>query len=79
MQYDSKWLNLTVLASDDQTGVTKVEIYVDGTLRATDTSTPYTFKMNTKPCGKGTHGINAKAYDGAGNSGISAPLTLTIN
>jgi thermitase len=79
MQYDGKWVNLSVLASDDQTGVAKVEIYVDGKLQATDTSNPYTFKMNTKPWGKGAHGINAKAYDGAGNCGISAPLTLTVN
>ncbi len=48
MQYDGKWVNLSVLASDDQTGVAKVEIYVDGKLQATDTSNPYNFKMNTE-------------------------------
>jgi hypothetical protein len=74
-----KWLNVTVLASDDQTGVAKVEIYVDGKMLATDSSNPYTFKLNTRPLGKGNHTVQAKAFDGAGNSSMSAPAALTIN
>jgi subtilisin family serine protease len=78
MQYDGKWLTVNVSASDAQSGVAKVELYANGKLQATDSSKPYTFKLNTKPWAKGSYQIQATAYDAAGNSSSSVPATLTI-
>jgi subtilisin family serine protease len=78
MQYDGKWLTVNVSASDAESGVAKVELYANGKLQATDSSKPYSFKMNTKPWAKGTYQIQAKAYDTAGNSSSSVSTTLTI-
>ena len=59
--------------------MTKVELYVDGTLSATDTSAPYTFGLNTTALANGAHVLSAKAYDAAGNIGTSAPVSVTVN
>jgi hypothetical protein len=75
IQIDRRWLRASVSASDEQTGVSKVEIYIDGNLKGTDSSSPFTF---TKSLRKGTHTVQVKAYDGAGNSTMSAPATLTL-
>lgn len=78
VQYDGvKWLNVNTSASDSGSGVAKVEIYVDGSLKATDTSNPYSFKFNTRPWPKGTHTIQVKAYDAAGNVGVSNSASVT--
>ena len=39
--YDGRFLTMTVSASDTQSGVVKVEMYIDGVLKATDTSSPW--------------------------------------
>ncbi|MEO6513877.1 MAG: Ig-like domain-containing protein [Candidatus Saccharimonadales bacterium] len=60
-------------ASDD-TGIAKVEFSVDGALKCTDTSVPYTCTWKV-PAKKGkTYTITAKAYDTAG-----AAATTTVN
>lgn len=67
----------TVTASaSDNTGVAKVEFYVNGALMATDTSTPYSFNWNTRKMASGSYNITAKAYDAAGNA-ASSSITLT--
>lgn len=61
--------NVTVTASaSDNTGVTQVDIWVNGSKRCTLTAAPYTcdWKVWTAP-GK-TNWIKAVAYDAAGNS-----------
>ena len=73
----SKSVTVTASASDSQSGMAKVELYVDGTLKATDTSAPWTFTVNVKPLSRGTHSVVAKAYDKAGNLGTSSPATFT--
>jgi thermitase len=78
VQVDGRWLTLNASASDSQSGVTKVELYADGKLQATDTSKPYTFKINIKQWSNGSHQIQVKAYDGAGNVGTSA-TSITKN
>lgn len=80
VQYDgAKWLSVNASASDTQTGVAKVELYVDGNLKATDTSAPYAFKLNTRPWPRGSHTVQVKAYDGAGNVGVSTSALVTMN
>mgnify|MGYP001609209025 FL=1 len=56
------------VSATDNVGVAKVEIYIDGTLKVTDTTSPYTYKWNTRKVATGSHTITAKAYDAAGNT-----------
>jgi len=71
--------SFTVKAGDD-VGVTKVELYKDGTLLGTDTSSPYTFTWDTTLETDGSvHTLQAKAYDAAGNIGSSSTATVTVD
>ncbi|MDO8513276.1 MAG: Ig-like domain-containing protein [bacterium] len=72
-------VNITANATDN-VGVAKVEFYINGSLKATDTTSPYSYTWNTRGKGisAGTYTIVAKAYDAAGNisqSQISVVLT----
>ena len=69
--------NITASASDD-VGVTKVEFYIDGSLKATDTASPYTYSLSPTDLTIGQHQLTAKAYDAAGNSAMSTIVTFTI-
>lgn len=68
-------VSVTVSASDNS-GVSKVELYVDGALQSASTSGPFTTKWNTAKSSKGSHSLQCKAYDLAGNVGVSAPVTV---
>jgi len=71
-------ITLSATASDN-VGVTKVEFYVDGTLNATDTATPYSTTVNSTTLTNGSHSLVAKAYDAAGNVGTSSTVNFTIS
>jgi len=58
---------VSVMASDN-IGVLKVELYLDGSLHATDTSSPYSLSLDTKLLKNGDHTLLAKVYDKAGNA-----------
>jgi hypothetical protein len=62
----------------DNVGVTKVELFVDNALRTTNTTSPYTFTLDTSSLANGTHALVAKAYDVAGNVGISSTVTVQV-
>jgi hypothetical protein len=70
-------VTVTASASDD-VRVVRVELYVDGQLIATDTSSPFSFSWNTKPLTKTQHTLQVKAYDAAGNVGTSGLITVTV-
>lgn len=71
---------VTITASaSDNVGVTQVEIYVDGALRTTDTTSPYTWSWNTTTFANSSHTIMAKAYDAAGNMKQSSSVSVTVN
>ena len=72
-------VTFTATASDDRSTLSKVELYLDGTLIGTDTSSPYSFSYNTRSQTNGTKAITAKAYDSWSNVGTSAPVTLTFD
>jgi M6 family metalloprotease-like protein len=55
-------VQIDATASDD-TGIQRVEFYVDGVLQATDTSAPYSFTFDTKTAWNGTHTLSIIAYD----------------
>lgn len=63
-------LSVAVGASDN-VGVTSVEFYVNGELQGTANAAPYAFNWQTDPLAPGQYTLTAKAYDRAGNVGIS--------
>jgi Zn-dependent metalloprotease len=65
--------------ASDNVGVTKVEFYVDGTLKGTDTTSPYSMTLDSTTLSNATHTLVAKAYDAAGNVGTSTSVSFTVN
>ena len=71
-------VTLSATASDN-VGVTNVEFYVDGALKGSDTSSPYTLALDSTTLANSSHTLVAKAYDAAGNVGTSASVAFTIS
>ena len=71
-------VNVTAEASD-ASGVSRVEFLVDGALKATDTSAPYSFSWDTGSSSNGSHTLTATAVDTFGNSGTSTGVTVTVS
>lgn len=67
-------LSTTVIAANagDNVGVAKVEFYVNGALKCTETSAPYRCSWAVPRRAGRTYSLQAKAYDAAGNSKMSA-------
>ncbi|MFZ2492739.1 MAG: Ig-like domain-containing protein [Thermoanaerobaculia bacterium] len=63
----------------DNIGVTQVEFYLDGALKATDSSAPYSWSWDTTTATNASHGLTSKAYDAAGNSTTSAAVNVTVS
>jgi len=64
------------VTATDNVGVVKNELYVDGVLTATATAAPFTTKWNARKASAGAHRIQCKAYDAAGNVGLSQIVTV---
>lgn len=72
--------SITVSATaSDNVGVTKVEFYVDGAFKSTLTSSPYNYTWDTTAYSNGTHALQTKAYDAAGNVGTSTTVSVTVS
>jgi len=65
-------------SATDNVGVTKVEYYLNGALKTTDTSTPYVYSLSAASLASGTYTLMAKAYDAAGNVGQSSTVSVTV-
>jgi hypothetical protein len=63
----------------DNVGVTNVEFYVDGVLKGSDASSPYSATLDSHTLADGTHTLTAKAYDAAGLSTTSSAVAFTVN
>lgn len=71
-------ITLAATATDD-TGVSKLEFYVDGALKGSDSSAPYSLALDSTTLADGSHNLVAKAYDAAGNVGNSATVAFNIS
>jgi peptidoglycan/xylan/chitin deacetylase (PgdA/CDA1 family) len=74
-------VRLEATATDVQSGVARVDFYVDGKLVGTSTSAPYRVNWNTNnknQVSKGSHTIYALAVDRAGNSRVTSTITVTV-
>ncbi len=65
-------------ASDDSGIVTLVEFFVDGALKASDTTAPFSFAWDTLTAAEGARSLTAKAYDPSNNVGTSAAVAVTV-
>ncbi|XXF77002.1 Ig-like domain-containing protein [Myxococcaceae bacterium GXIMD 01537] len=68
---------VTATASDD-TGVTRVEFYAGPMLLGTATSAPYSVAWDTTGFAEGAVTLTARAYDGKGNSTVSAAVQAIV-
>ena len=69
----------TGTGSGAPSGVAQVVFRLDGTkILATDTSAPYQFTWRTQGASIGRHTLTAISSDIAGNSTVSAPITVNI-
>lgn len=71
-------VNVTANASDN-VGVSKVEFYLDGALKSTDTTSPYAWSWDTTTASNASHTLSTKAYDAANNVGTSANVSVTVS
>ncbi len=68
-----------VASASDVSDIAKVEFSVDGTLIGTKTSAPYSLSWDTTSLvHNSSHLLTAKAYDTAGNSRVSAVVTVQV-
>lgn len=66
-------------SASDNTGVTKVEFFIDGTMSAAVNTNPYTYNWYTTAASNGSHTLSAKAYDASGNISSSSTVTVIVN
>lgn len=71
--------SITVAATaSDNVGITKTEFYVDGGLKESSLSSPYAAVIDTTKIANGSHLIEVRAYDSAGNVG-SKKVNINVN
>jgi thermitase len=70
-------VTVNVSASDD-VGVTSVQLLVNGGVLATDAGSPYSFSWDSSSLAGTSATLTARAYDAAGNSATSAPVTVSV-
>jgi len=69
---------ITVSANaSDNVGISKVEFYVDGVLKSSDTASPYSYSWGTTSYSNVSHTLMAKAFDAAGNN-ASYSITVSV-
>lgn len=71
-------ITVSISATDD-VGVSKVELLIGGVVCATDTTSPYDFSWNTTTYTDGAYYLEARAYDAAGNIGLSGSVLVYVS
>lgn len=56
-----------MVSASDESGIGKVEFYIDGKLKSNDYDHPYSYKWNTRYVNNGWHTIMVRAFDVFGN------------
>ena len=76
----SNSVTLSTTASDNSggSGVALVTFLVDGAAVGSDSASPYSMTWNSLTVTNGTHGIQARAQDAAGNQATSSSVTVTV-
>ncbi len=63
----------------DNVGITRVEFQVDGVLKGSDTTSPYSMTLDSTTLTNGSHTLVALAYDAAGNVGTSTSVAFSVS
>src|SRR5690606_31280322 len=63
----------------DNVAVTAVDLYINGQLHAKSTQAPFALTLDTTKAPNGSYSLVAHASDAAGNQGISAAASVTVN
>ncbi|HOJ50681.1 MAG TPA: PHB depolymerase family esterase [Spirochaetota bacterium] len=71
-------VKITATASDNYTGVTKVEFYINNTKVGEDTTSPYEYNWDTSSYSEGSYSLKAIAYDGAGNTAVDNDTSVNV-
>jgi hypothetical protein len=71
-------ITLAATASDN-VGVSNVEFLIDGVLRGSDATSPYSIAFDSTSLANGSHSLTARAYDAAGNNATSSPVSFSIS
>jgi hypothetical protein len=71
-------VSVTISATDN-VGVSKIEWYLDGKLAGSSQQANPVFSWNTSELPEGSHTLQARAYDAAGNSAVSAQVSTTVH
>jgi hypothetical protein len=66
------------ITATDNVGIAKIELYKDGVLVGTTTSSPYNFDWDTTKDSNGAHTLIAMAYDGSANR-ASAVISVNVD
>jgi hypothetical protein len=67
------------VSATDSLGVSRVDLLVDGAVNGSTSTAPYVIALNTVGFSDGSHQIQAKATDTAGNTGLSAIVTIRVD
>jgi chitodextrinase len=71
--------SVTVTANaSDNVAVSYVNFRVDGSFVSKDATSPYEYVWDTTAVTDGSHTLDARAFDAAGNSTLSDPVTVTV-
>jgi hypothetical protein len=62
----------------DNVGVHRVDLLVNGSIVGTSNTAPFQMAWNSASMADGTATLTAKAYDAAGNSAVSAAMSVTV-
>ncbi|MET0519838.1 MAG: S8 family serine peptidase [Burkholderiaceae bacterium] len=73
----SGWVAVNASASDN-VGVARVELRVNGSTVATDSSAPYAFSWDSSTVPNGMANLVAVAFDAAGNAASSATVSINV-
>ena len=71
-------ITIVAVATDD-VSVSKIEMYLDGSLIGIASSSQYSQSWDSTTVPNGGHALSAKAYDPAGNVGTSPEVSITVN
>ena len=71
-------VNIDVTATDEASGMDRVEFSVDGSMVSSDSSTPYSYAWDSTTVADGSVTITATAYDNDGNTATDS-ITLTVS
>src|SRR5207248_2448159 len=63
----------------DNVGVSRVEFWLDGSLKASLPSSPYTWNFDSTSVRNGNHNLSVKAFDAAGNVGVALASFIVQN